>query len=226
MIITIGQNKLNRLICNQIHNNFLLTAKEKTDILNIIPKAIAKSKKCFSENTNKYYRNNKGELTFNPYHSGQYATFLYFLSREAFKNQSKTLADKIYYLNKMLNCCELYYEVKMPATFHFDHPLGSVMGRAIYGNHLIFTQNCTIGNNHGIYPKLGNFVWLFPNSTIIGNSNIGDNVFISANAFVKDQDIPDNIIVFGKSPNLILKKKPPEYFYEKSPFKYHKKKNI
>ncbi len=188
-----------------------------------MPKALARSKKCFAENRSKYYRNSKGELIFNLYHSGQYATFLYFLSQEAFKNQNKVLADKIYYLNKMLNCCELYYEVKMPNIFFFDHPLGSVMGRAVYGNYFIFTQNCTVGNNHGIYPKLGEYVRLFPNSTIIGNSNIGDNVFISAGALVKDQDIPDNRIVFGKSPNLILKQKPPEYFYESSPFKYHKR---
>ncbi len=55
-------------------------------------------------------------------------------------------------------------------------------------------------------------------------SNIGDNVFISAGAFVKDQDIPNNTIVFGKSPNLILKQKPSEYFYESSLFKCHKNK--
>jgi serine O-acetyltransferase len=42
---------------------------------------------------------------------------------------------------------------------------------------------------------------------ILGNSKIGNNVILGAGACVKDQDIPDNSMVFGSSPNLIIKKK-------------------
>ena len=110
----------------------------------------------------------------------------------------------------------------MPDIFFFDHPYASVIGRAEYNNFFIFQQCCTVGNNKGIYPKFGEYVWLFANATVIGQCNIGNNVFISANSYVKDADIPDNTIVFGQSPNLVLKRKEPEYFYEKSPFYYHK----
>ena len=40
----------------------------------------------------------------------------------------------------------------------------------------------------------------------MGNSHIGDNCIIGAGTLVKDEDVPENSIVFGKSPNLIIKK--------------------
>lgn len=45
------------------------------------------------------------------------------------------------------------------------------------------------------------------NTAIIGDSHIGDNVTLGAGALVKDTDIPPNSLVFGQSPNLIIKKK-------------------
>lgn len=36
---------------------------------------------------------------------------------------------------------------------------------------------------------------------------IGDNVIIGANACIKGQDVPSGSIVFGESPNLIIKEK-------------------
>jgi len=133
------------------------------------------------------------------------------------------LADKIYYLNKTLNSFDLFYEIKMPNIFFLDHPYASILGRAQYKDYFIFQQNCTVGNNHGIYPTFGEYVWLFSNAAVIGDCNIGNNVFISIGAYVKDTDIPDNTIVFGKSPDLVIKSKSAEYFYSKSPFRYHQK---
>ena len=46
---------------------------------------------------------------------------------------------------------------------------------------------------------------MLSNSKIIGNSIVGDNVLIAANTYIKDTNIPSNSIVFGTSPNLILK---------------------
>lgn len=42
---------------------------------------------------------------------------------------------------------------------------------------------------------------------IIGNSHIGSNVTVGAGAIIKDQNVPDNVYVFGESPNLIIKPK-------------------
>ena len=62
-----------------------------------------------------------------------------------------------------------------------------------------------VGNNNNVYPVLGKNVRMFSNSKIIGNSHIGNNVLVGANCFIKDCDIPDNVMVFGQSPNLIIK---------------------
>ena len=51
------------------------------------------------------------------------------------------------------------------------------------------------------------YVRMCANSSIIGNCRIGDNVIIGANSGVKDEDVPDNSIVFGYSPHLIIKAK-------------------
>lgn len=64
--------------------------------------------KCFAPNPNKYYSRD-GETYFNPFHSGQYSIYLYFLSNEVWKAGNSLLADKIYYLSdighKFPNVC-------------------------------------------------------------------------------------------------------------------------
>lgn len=220
--VSIGKDQLIELVCKQLKHNFLLDKDEKSDVLTAISRSLLRTQVCFNQNMNKYYWDDKKTLIFNPYHSGQYSIFLYFLSQEVWVNENRLLADKIYSLNKMLNCCNLYYEVELPDIFFLDHPIGSVIGRASYGNYFVCQQNCTVGVNHGIYPRFGNFVWLFASTTVVGDTKIGSNVFVSTGTLIKDEEVPDNTIVFGKSPHLILKHKPPEYFYRSSPFKVHK----
>lgn len=161
---------------------------------------------CFSQNTNKYYHRN-GETYFNPFHAGQYTIFLYFYSREVFLAGNSLLADKIYFLNKIMSSCDLFYEVELPDYFSLDHPQGTVIGRGYFSDGFTFSQCCTVGNNRGIYPVIGRNCEMCMNSAIIGKCHIGDNVIIGAGALVKDQDVPSNSIVFGQSPNLIIKQK-------------------
>ena len=106
-----------------------------------------------------------------------------------------------------MNGCDMFYEVKLPEFFKLDHPVGSVLGRAQYGEGFTFGQNCSVGNNNGIYPVIGKNVKVCASGSIIGNSHIADNVIIGAYCCVKDQDVPANSIVFGQSPNLIIKEK-------------------
>lgn len=207
MEIQIPQNLLTLLVKKQINNNFNLETDEETNLDDCIQIALNKSEYCFSHTHNKYYKKNNTTY-FNPYHSGQYSIFLYFLSRVLYEQNHKPsiLADKVYYLNKLLNGFDIYYEVKMPDIFMLDHPLGSVLGRAIYGNFFTFSQQCTVGNNRGLFPVIGEHVTMYSGSKIIGQCKIGDNVKIAANTYIKDTDIPNNSIVFGSSPNLIVKK--------------------
>lgn len=92
-----------------------------------------------------------------------------------------------------------------------EHPLGSVLGRAVYGDFLFLYQGVTIGGNVSLgedaicYPVLGDYVLLYSNAKVLGNSHIGNNVIIAADASIINEDIPDNSIVFGRSPNLVIK---------------------
>lgn len=185
---------------------FLINDNE-VELINVIyPVVLKRVETCFSVSNNKHYHKN-GETYFNPFHSGQWCIFLYYLSNSLYRKDvaySKT-CDKIYYLNRMLNSVDMFYEVDLPDIFMLDHPLGSVVGRGKFSNYFSFSQGITVGNNKGIYPVFGENVKMFSNSKVIGNSCIGDNVVIAANTFVKDQNVESNLIVFGTSPNLIFK---------------------
>ncbi len=168
--------------------------------------AESKTVYALSRFNNKYYSE---ELY--PFNSVIYCNYLYWLSKILFENSETELADKVYYLNKVLNSVDLFYEICLPEIWSCEHPLGSVMGRAKYGNHFFFYQGCTVGGNinKGVleYPVIGEYVTMYSNSKIIGSSRIGNNVLISANTYVKNEIIPDNSIVFGQSPNIIIKER-------------------
>lgn len=201
---------LRELISHQIRNLFLLEAEEQQVLLELLPGALSKTEFCFSFSANKYYRRD-GKVFFSIYHSGQYCIFLYYLARQIFieRPEQRTLADKVYFLNKTLNGIDLYYEVQMPKVFHLDHPLGTVLGRASYADGFTFSQHCTVGNNRGVFPVIGENVTMYSGSKILGRSRIGANVEIAANTMIKDTDIPADSIVFGASPHLVIKPKKP-----------------
>ncbi len=116
----------------------------------------------------------------------------------------------MYYLNKALNSVELFYEVELPEIWSCEHPLGSVMGKATYGDYFFFYQGCTVGGNFNHdgsidYPHFKDHVIMFSNSKVLGNCYIGSNVMIAANVYIKDTDVPDDVIVFGQSPDLVFK---------------------
>lgn len=173
----------------------------------LVKKALADTEYCFSHVNNKYYRAENGECRFSPLNSAQYCVFLYFLSRAYFSEGDGRSACVAYLLNKTINAIDLFYEVEMPAVFAVEHPVGTVLGRAKYSDRFHVSQNVTIGNNHGIYPEFGENVTVHFGASVIGRTHIGHNVEIAANAYVKDEEIPSNSIVFGSSPNLTIKQK-------------------
>ena len=209
-----GEGQLFQLIVKQLKNLFHFN-KEETDILHrSFTSALDKVKYSFSFSHNKYYKQN-GSIYFNPYQSAQYCIFLYWLSYElGIDSKGSCLADRVYYLNKALNSVDIYHQVRLPDVFFLDHPVGSVIGRADYGMCFSFSQNCTVGNNKGIYPVIGKNVTMNSGSSIIGNCTIEDNVILGAGTLIKDQNIPSCSLVFGQSPSLIIKSRPREYFNE------------
>jgi serine O-acetyltransferase len=206
MIFEIPKKAIIKGVIRQLNSFFSISADEISVIDSLSGIVFQRCEYNFLKNENKYYSRNS-ETYFSPYHSGQYTVFLYYFSNTIFKEEKDylKLADKIYYLNRTMNGCDLFYEVELPEIFSLDHPLGSVMGRAKFGNYFAFSQTCTVGNNNNIFPVIGEHVTMSVNSMILGDSKIGNNVILGAGACVKDQDIPDNSMVFGNSPNLIIK---------------------
>lgn len=208
MHLEINKHDLVELVERQLQNLFSYNQTLEGYLLRAgVDRAVRACEYCFQHMGTRYYKR-EGVVYFNPFHSGQYCTFLYFLSREVYQIAGPViLADRIYYLNKALNGVDLFYEVELPKIFLLDHPVGSVMGRADYGDYFQFSQNCTVGNNHSSYPKLGERVTMMSGAKVVGASVVGNDVVLSANCYVKDAHIPNKTLVFGSSPDLILKPK-------------------
>lgn len=216
MVFTIPKEEILVQLLMQLKSHFFITEEEKDVIESRFDYAIASCEENFLHSENKYYFTEVGgakTCRFNPYHSVQYMTFLYYLSHDIYKNsKAGQLCDKLYYLNKIFHSVDLFYAIDLPAHFGAEHPLGSVMGRAQYSNDFFFYQGCTVGGTRDsqgnlFYPELGMNVHMYSNSSILGNCHIGNNVNIGAGCIVKNQNVPDNCTVFGQSPNLIIKLK-------------------
>lgn len=201
-----SEAQLVTLVEHQLSNFFPVEDREKILLMESVFSVLDRSYHCFLNIDNKYMKRG----VFSPFHSGQWTIFLYYFSH-TISPLDKTLADKLYYLNKIMNGLDVYHEVCLPDIFYLEHPLGTILGRARYGNYFIAMQGCTVGGNRDratgviMYPVIGEHVTLLSNSKVIGNSKIGNNVTIAANAYIKDTDIPDNATVFGNTPNLIIK---------------------
>ena len=211
---TLPQEDIYPLVKKQLENYFpTLTDEEDRQLIVSVEKAIEASVRNFSHSENKYFsRIVDGErvVRFNPYHSIQWMTFLYYLSHDLYINSS-SLCDKVYYLNKIMHSVDLFYAIELPEIWSSEHPLGSVMGRASYSDGFFFYQGCTVGGTRDkegnlYYPELEGNVRMYANSSILGRCHIGRNAQIGAGALVKNQDVPADSIVFGQSPNLIIKK--------------------
>ena len=122
-----------------------------------------------------------GVVTFNHRHSDQYAQFLYFLANSA------TEVDR--------DIAERAFEVKMPNQFLLVHPVGSVFGRANYGEGFVGYQNCNVGANlTGETPTFGRGVALFAGARVIGQSVIGENTMIATGTTILNADVPANSV--------------------------------
>lgn len=178
------------------------------------------AKKCFEGIPKKYFNEN-GTIHFNHLQSDQYAMYLYMLGRYIYETSGEiAIPTKLYYLNKALHSVDIYFRTELPTVFLFVHPLGSILGRAKFADYFVMYQNCTVGClNEGIFPEFKGKVILYANSSVLGNSKIGDNVCIAAGTSVINTDIPSNSIVLGEYPNYIIKENKKDFF-KRPPFFY------
>jgi serine O-acetyltransferase len=122
---------------------------------------------------------------------------LYRVAHNMWKDSDLKMAERYYQRVRTEHGCELYYEIVLPKNVMLVHPVGTVLGRATYGDYLCVYQNVGVGSDvDGNRPVLGKGVVLFPGAKVLGNTKIGNNVFITANTVVQNVDIPDNSVVF------------------------------
>lgn len=145
--------------------------------------------------------------SFDYLHSTQYTIFLYYLANAIWRDGGDLrVCAKLFYLNKMLNGIDLFYEIEMPKVFFIGHSMGIVLAKATYGEYLVLYQNSTVGKNHGVAPVLGEGVILYPNTAVIGRCQIGDRSVISQGVSVINTDTPGNCCVYqGEAGQLVVK---------------------
>lgn len=84
---------------------------------------------------------------------------------------------------------------------HFGNII--INGGVIIGKNVTIFQGVTIGSVRGKgVPKIGNNVVISPNSILIGNITIGNNVFIGAGSVVT-KSFPDNVTIAGNPAKII-----------------------
>jgi serine O-acetyltransferase len=167
------------------------------DLPRFVDLALDRVEYCFSGVRLKGFFGN-GQPRFSHLHTDQYAVFLYYLSNSAFREKpGHPVADKAYALNKALHALDAFYEVMLPDIFAFQHPVGTVLGRAVYSDYFICYHNCTVGANlDDAYPSFDRGVVMYGGSRVIGRTAVGRNTFVSTGAIVIDGGTlePDSVL--------------------------------
>lgn len=130
------------------------------------------------------------------FHADEYASFLFFLSSQAWRDGGIELAELAYLLNRRLNNFDCFYTRQMPDIFHLEHPVGSVIGQAKFGEYLVVYQGVSVGGDLKLrYPEFGEGVALFAKSTVIGSAKVGSNCAIGAGAQIYGGVVPSDTAV-------------------------------
>lgn len=174
------------------------------ELRSAVDEALLRAEHCFGHIRAKYFTAG-GDIVLDHRNTDQYAMFLYLLSRALHGTGLTGFAAKAYALNKALHGLDVFYEVQLPTIFCFQHPVGTVLGRATYSDYLFVYQRASTGAKDGKYPRLGEGVVLYPGAAVIGECTVGNNVWLSNGSLVFGQDIPSNSVVFGASPALTVK---------------------
>ena len=211
----IAADEIAALVLHQLRGYW--TDIDERTVAAAVPAALRAIEANYAGMPNRRFWDEQG-LVFSPYMSVQWMNFLYRLSHELYRSGGGESADQVYYLNKILHGNDWFYAVELPTHFHCEHPLGSVLGRARYGDYLFVYQGTTVGGNRSRgelrYPTLGDNVILFASATVLGDTHIGSNVVLSAGTQLINETIPDNCLVFGRSPEITVKPRSEEEIRE------------
>ena len=128
-------------------------------------------------------------------------------------NGDQNLINAIYYSSRNRTATDVFYRSMIGECFMPVHPLGSVIdSKSTYGFGFRLYNGVHIGPynivgkspEEWIHPSFGDGVILFSNSAVYGNTKIGNNVIVSPKTTIVNEQIPDNCVVMGTSPKLIV----------------------
>jgi serine O-acetyltransferase len=204
---TLTPAKMSTYVGKQLWTFFPDDPVDEEVIKPVVVRALERTEFCLSRIGFPAYFDGEQTL-FSHRNTDQYATFLYFLSRAFFAEFAMpALAAKAYALNKMLHGLDAFYEVELPDVFYLQHPVGTVLGRATYGNYFVVYQNVTVGSSlGGDYPVFGEGVAMFGGARVIGKTHISANSWISPGATIMDETFPPASILFDASPTVKRKR--------------------
>ena len=118
-------------------------------------------------------------------------------------------------MNKAFNGIDLFYEIAMPEVFYIGHSVGIVLAKATYGNYLVLYQNSTVGRHKDQIPVIGDRVVLYPNTAVIGRSNIGSDSVLSQGVSAVNKTVPEGVIAFrGAGSDLAFQPRPDDLLKE------------
>lgn len=191
-ILRMGRDRLLHYVAQQLHHTLPDDFDARADIAAHLDESLARLQVCI--NAVRPWREDR----FDPLHSTQYCTFLYFLANTIWRNTGSTeTPTRLFLLNKALNGIDLFYEIDMPPVFFIGHSVGIVFAKATYGNYLVVYQNSTVGKNHGVAPVLGEGVVMYPNTAIIGRCEVGDGTVLSQGVSLINTSTPGHCAVYA-----------------------------
>lgn len=182
---------------NKLINNYLPIEHQQIIDRKITDIAIQRTENCFSNIHRKYYNEN-GIVNFNHLNSDHMVNFLWFLSNSLSSLGRIELAEQVSYLNKIMHGIDAWHNINLPDIFLVVHPVGTILGNAKYNNFLVVYQNVTVGADlENGYPKFDGPSILYSKSSVIGDSVVGENVILGANALAVNQKIKKNSVYIG-----------------------------
>lgn len=197
MKLSMNRTMFIKYVSFQLNNIFPDDRKISTDdLLRSFDVAIDRLDFCFKKASYCHYFDGK-ETFLNHLHADQYLMFIWFLSNEVYSQScNKYLANKLYYLNKVLHGFDCSYSTQLPNVFLIFHGVGTVLGKASYSDYFVALQGCTVGSQKGLYPSFEAGVALAAGASVIGNCKIGKHSSISANSHVFNTDIPPGSVAY------------------------------
>lgn len=199
MLTSLPKADLHRYVRSQLDHHF--PDGVRNDVEAAVDGALERLDHCFAHIALPAY-NRDGEASFNHLHGDQTAAFYYLAANTAYRRGDLVLAQKFFLLNKALNGILCMYDTELPPVFAFIHTVGTVVGKAHYGNYVAFFQSVTVGADRGSMPHLGEGCVIYGGAIVVGDCRLGDGVVVAGNSAVIHQDVPANSIVAGRSPNL------------------------